>query len=115
MQLLQDNEKNANIAAAKVMLVSISVVTVVLILNILGIFIVDMMQMVIAYISTVILLAVPTLLVKAMKIETKSYTKYVIVSCAVLFVGIFTVIMSKHAVLLFVYPIAISSLYFSAS
>lgn len=95
------------------MLVSISVVTVVLILNILGIFIVDMTQMVIAYISTVILLAVPTLLVKAMKIETKSYTKYVIVSCAVLFVGIFTVIMSKHAVLLFVYPIAISSLYFS--
>lgn len=113
MKMLQENETSANLAAAKVMRVSIIVLTAVLILNIVGIFIVDMTQMVIAYISGAVLLAVPTLIVNVMKKKAERYTKFVIVSCAVLFTGILAVILPKHAILLYVYPIAISSLYFS--
>lgn len=113
MKLLNENEASANLAAAKVMRISIIVLTVVLILNIVGIFIVDMTQMVIAYIAGAVLLAIPTLLTNAMKKSGEVYTKYVCVTCAVIFTGILTVIMPKHSILLYVYPIAISSLYFS--
>ncbi|MDE6727185.1 MAG: hypothetical protein K2J80_04510, partial [Oscillospiraceae bacterium] len=113
MKLLKENETSANMAVAKVMRISIIVLTVVLILNIVGIFIVDMTQMIIAYIAGTALLALPTLIVNGMKKSGEGYVKYVCVSCAVLFTGILTVILTKHAVLLYVYPIAISSLYFS--
>lgn len=113
MKLLKENETSANLAVAKVMRISIIVLTVVFILNIVGIFIVDMTQMIIAYIAGTALLALPTLIVNGMKKSGEGYVKYVCVSCAVLFTGILTVILTKHAVLLYVYPIAISSLYFS--
>lgn len=112
MKILKANETSANLAVAKVMRVSAIVLTVVLILNIVGIFIVDMTQMVIAYISGMILLLVPTFVSNVLK-SSKGYVKYLYVTCAVIFTGILTVIMSKHTVLLYVYPIAISSLYFS--
>lgn len=113
MKLLKDNETSANLAVAKVMRVSAIVLTVVFILNIVGIFIVDMTQMVIAYISGMILLLVPTLVSNLMKKSGEGWVKYLYVTCAVIFTGILTVIMPKHSILLYVYPIAISSLYFS--
>lgn len=63
MKLLKENETSANLAAAKVMRISI----IVLILNIAGIFIVDMTQMIIAYITGAVLLAVPTLFTNVME------------------------------------------------
>lgn len=113
MKLLNENEASANLAAAKVMRISVIVLTVVFILNIVGIFIVDMTQMIIAYIAGTFLLLIPTLMVNIMKKSGEGYAKYVIVSCAVIFTGILTVILPKHTILLYVYPIAISSLYFS--
>lgn len=114
MKLLKENETSANLAVAKVMRISMIVLTVVFILNVVGIFIVDMTQMIIAYIAGMILLFIPTLLINIMKKSGEAYIKYLCVSCAVLFTGILTVILTKHAVLLYVYPIAISSLYFSS-
>lgn len=113
MKILKDNETSANLAVAKVMRVSAIVLTVVLILNIVGIFIVDMTQMIIAYISGMILLLVPTLVSNVLKKSGEGYVKYLYVICAVFFTAILTVIMPKHTILLYVYPIAISSLYFS--
>lgn len=113
MKLLKENEASANLAAAKVMRISAVVLTVVLIMNIVGIFIVDMTQMVISYIAGTFMLLIPTLVVNVMKKRGEGYVKYVIVSCAVIFTGILAVILPKHAILLYVYPIAISSLYFS--
>lgn len=113
MKLLKDNETSANLAVAKVMRVSAIVLTVVFILNIVGIFIVDMTQMTIAYISGMILLLVPTLVSNLLKKSGEGWVKYLYVTCAVIFTGILTVIMPKHSILLYVYPIAISSLYFS--
>lgn len=112
MELLKQNERSANRAAANVMRITILVFIVVLVLDIIGIFAVDISTMVTAFIIGVVLLAVPTLIVNVLKIE-KSWVKYVIVMCAVAFTSILTVILAYHAVLLFVYPIAIASLYFS--
>lgn len=113
MKLLKENEKNANLAAAKVMRISTAVLAVVFILNVVGIFIVDMTQMMISCFAGAMLLMFPTLLVNVMKKSDKGYSKYAIVFCAIVFTGILTVIMPKHTILLYVYPIAISSLYFS--
>lgn len=114
MKLLNENEKSANLASAKVMRVSMIVLTVVLILNIIGIFIVDMTQMTVAYITGMILLFIPTLIVNILKKNGEGFVKYVCVTCAVIFTGVLTVILPKHTILLYVYPIAISSLYFSS-
>lgn len=114
MNLLKENEASANLAVAKVMRISVIVLTVVFILNIVGIFIVDMTQMIVAYIAGSVLLLIPTLASNIMKKSENGFTKYLCVTCAVIFTGILTVILPKHSVLLYVYPIAISSLYFSS-
>ena len=112
MELLKQNEYSANRAAANVMRITVAVFAVVLVLDIIGIFTVQVGTMVTAFIIGTVLLCIPTLIVNILKIE-KHWVKYVIVLCAVAFTLILTVILAYHAVLLFVYPIAIASLYFS--
>lgn len=112
MELLRENERSASIAAAKVMRITILVFAVVVLLDVLGIFVVELATMFSAFGISTVLLLIPTLIVRAAK-QGDPWVKYAIVLCAVLFTGIVTVTMSWHAVLLFVYPIAIASLYFS--
>ena len=112
MELLKENERGANRAAANVMRITAAVFLVVLILDILNIFTVKLETMVTAFIIGTVLLFIPTLIVNVLKIE-KNWVKYVIVLIAVGFTVLLTVILAFHAVLLFVYPIAIASLYFS--
>lgn len=112
MELLKENELSANKAAAKVMRITVLVFAAVLVLDIVGIFVVKLSTMIAAFIAGSLLLLVPTLIVNVLK-NGSNWVKYVIVLCAVVFTCIVTVTMSWHAVLLFVYPIAIASLYFS--
>lgn len=112
MELLKQNERSANRAAANVMRITVAVFAVVLMLDILNIFTVKISTMVTAFIIGTILLFIPTIIVNVLKIE-KEWVKYVIVLCSVMFTFILTIILAFHAVLLFVYPIAIASLYFS--
>ncbi|MDE6593474.1 MAG: hypothetical protein K2K57_10495 [Oscillospiraceae bacterium] len=114
MELLAENERSANMAAAKVMRISMIVLTVVFFLNVVGIFIVDMTLMIIAYIAGMIMLFIPTVLCDIMKKSGEGYVKYVCTSCAVIFTSVLASILTKHVILLYVYPIAISSLYFSS-
>ena len=112
MELLKENERSANKAAAKVMRITALVFAAVLVLDILGVFVVELTTMIIAFIIGTVLLYVPTLIVNVMK-QTADWVKYIIVVCATLFTVVVAVTMSYHAVLLYVYPIAIASLYFS--
>ncbi len=112
MELLRENERSANKAAAKVMRITVLVFAVVLVLDIVGIFTIPLEVMIAAYIIGAVLLFVPTLIVNVGKL-TAPWVKYVIVLSAVLFTVVVAVTMSYHAILLFVYPIAIASLYFS--
>ena len=112
MELLRENERSASIAAAKVMRITILVFALVVVLDILGIFVVDLGTMFAAFGISAALLLIPTLVIRIAK-QGAGWVKYIIVLCAVLFTVIVTLTLSWHAVLLFVYPIAIASLYFS--
>ncbi len=112
MELLRENERSANKAAAKVMRITILVYSVVLILDILGIFVIDLNTMIMTFIKGAVMLFVPTVIVNFMK-KDGAWVKYVIVICAVIFTMVVSVYLSWHAVLLYVYPIALASLYFS--
>lgn len=112
MELLKENERGANRAAAKVMLITILVYSVVLVLDIVGIFVIELGTMIAAFAMGCVMLVIPGVIVFGFK-RTDPWVKYVIVACAAVFTVIVSVYLSWHAVLLYVYPIAIASLYFS--
>lgn len=111
-RVLVQNEKQANKAVAKVMRITFLIFTVVFLLNVVGIFVVDMKTMLGAYIAGSVLLWIPTFVVNIGKQEA-GYVKYLLLICAVVFVTIVTSTLGYHAVLLYIYAIAIASLYFS--
>lgn len=110
--ILIQNEKQANRAVAKVMRITFLIFTLVYLLNVFGIFVIDMGIMTLAYVTGSVLLWIPTLIVCVGK-QQKSYVKYVLIICAVAFVTVAASTLGYHAVLLFIYAIAIASLYFS--
>ena len=112
MELLKKNEKEANVIVAKVMRVTFVIFTLIYILNVIGIFIVDKTIMTIAFVGGSVLLLLPTLLVNVLKKEG-SYIKYINVVCASIFVTLLSITLTYHVVAIYVYPIAIASLYFS--
>lgn len=112
MELLNKNEKEANLIVAKVMRITFLIFTVVYLLNVFGIFKVDKIIMTIAYLGGSCLLFLPTLLVNLLK-HNHNYVKYINVSCAAIFVTLLSITLTYHVVVIYVYPIAIASLYFS--
>lgn len=112
MGLLQQNEKEANRLVAKVMRITFVIFTIIFLLNVMGIFVVDMWIMTVAYIGGGCLLLLPTLLINILKLE-KDYIKYINVVCASVFVTLLSITLTYHVVAIYVYSIAIASLYFS--
>ncbi len=112
MSLLRQNEKEANLLVAKVMRITFVIFTLIYLLNVIGIFIVDKAIMTIAYVGGSVLLLLPTLLINLLKQE-KGYIKYINVICAGIFVTLLSVTLTYHVVAIYVYAIAIASLYFS--
>lgn len=110
--VLIQNEKQANKAAARVMRVTFIIYTFIYFLNIIGIFVIDMDKMTVAYILAAVLLWTPTIIVNVMKLD-RPWVKYAITILAVIFVTVSTVILTYHVVLLYIYAIAIAGLYFS--
>ena len=112
MSLLKKNEKEANLIVAKVMRITFVIFTLIYILNVVGVFVVDPTVMTISYVCGSILLLLPTLLVNILKKEWLSI-KYINVACASVFVTMLSVTLTFHVVAMYVYAIAIASLYFS--
>ena len=110
--VLIQNEKQANKAVAKVMRITFLIFTLVYLLNVFGIFVVDMGIMTLAYVAGSACLWIPTLLVNVGK-QQEGYVKYVLIICAILFVTINVSTLGYHVVILYIYAIAIASLYFS--
>lgn len=111
-KIRNDNEIQANRIAAKVMRITFLIFTAVYLLNVAGVFTVNSKIMLVAYIGSSVLLLLPTLLTNILKLE-KSYVKYINVAGAALFVTLLSVTLTYHVVVIYVYPIAIASLYFS--
>ena len=112
MSLLKQNEKEANLIVAKVMRISFIIFTLIFILNVIGIFDVKPAVMTFAYIGGSILLLLPTLLCNFLKLE-HWIIKYINVLCAAVFITLLSITLTWHVVAMYVYPIAIASLYFS--
>ena len=110
--VLIQNEKQANRAVAKVMRVTFLFFTLVYLLNVIGIFVVDMKIMTLAYVTGTVFLWIPTLIVNVGK-QQSGYVKYVLILCAILFVTVNATTLGYHVVILYIYAIAIASLYFS--
>lgn len=111
-QILKENEVQANRIVARVMRITFVIFSLVYLLNVLGIFVIDMKIMTTAYIGGSCLLLLPTLLVKMGK-EELEIVKYINVLCAAIFVTLLSITLTYHVVVIYVYPIAIASLYFS--
>ena len=112
MSLLKQNEKEANLLVAKVMRITCVIFTLIYVLNVVGVFVVDDTVMTIAFIGGAVLLLLPTLLVNILKREG-AWIKYLNVVCAAVFVTLLSITLTFHVVAIYVYPIAIASLYFS--
>lgn len=112
MELLKKNELEANKVASNVMLVTFGVFVVVYILDLLGIFITDKTLMTIAFIIGSVCLWIPTIIVRALK-KTGPAVKYIIIAVSVLFIAFMDVTLTYHVYVMFIFPLAIASLYFS--
>lgn len=110
--VLRNNEEEANVIAAKVMRITFLVFSLVYILNVVGIFITDDTIMTIAYICGSAMLLLPSVLVKWGN-KSAGYVKYINMVCACCFVIVTSITLTYHVVALYVYGIAIASLYFS--
>ena len=110
-KILYQNEKQANKIAARVMLCTWGLYTLVYLLNIIGIFIIDKTVMNIAYVVGSVALILPWLIVKFGKHDWR-WLKYFIVFCATIFIALLCVALTYHSVVVYVYPIGIASLYF---
>lgn len=111
-EILINNEKDANRAAAKVMRITALILTFVYILDIIGIFTVDIKIMTVACVIGMFFLLLPTYIVNIRKFE-ESWVKYVVTISAVMVVTVSAITLSYHVVLVYTYGIAIASLYFS--
>lgn len=112
MSLLRQNEKEANILVAKVMRITFVIFTLIYLLNVIGLFTVDKTIMTCAYIGGAVLLLLPTLITNILKKEA-GVVKYLNVVCSAVFVTLLSITLTYHVVAIYVYPIAIASLYFS--
>ncbi len=109
---LTEHEKQANKLAAQVMQFTFLFLTLVMILNLVGVFTVDKVVMTIAYVVGSIVLIIPSFLIMKFQLNT-GVVKYLVVTGAVIFVTLLCMTLTRHVVVFYVYPIAISSLYFS--
>lgn len=110
--MLRKNEKEANLIVAKVMRITFVIFTFVYILNVIDVFIVDDTIMMIAFIGGGVFLLLPTIMTNILKVD-KFYLKYIYTVCAAIFVTILSTTLTFHVVVIYVYAIAIASLYFS--
>ncbi len=109
--IITQNEREANRFVAKAMRVTVVILTLIYLLNVVGVFIITPVAMTIGYVSGVIVLLIPTLLVNILK-KYHPVFKYLFVSAAVIFISILIITLNWHAVVAFIFAIGIASMYF---
>lgn len=110
--VLQMNEQQANKVVAKVMRITFFIFVLVFGLNVAGIFVVDQTIMTVAFVAGSVFLWLPTLFHRIGQ-GSAGWIKYLNVVCASLFILLTTTTLSFHVIVIYVYAIAIASLYFS--
>lgn len=75
-KIIKRNEKNANIVVEKIFFITFLLFTVVFLLNVLGVFVIYQPAMILAYVSSSVLLLSPMLINKLVPTSSK-YLKYI--------------------------------------
>ncbi len=110
--ILMKNEVEANKFAATVMVFTNIFAILVYTLNTLGIFVANQQVMTVAMAIAVALLTLPIIIVRVFK-RQDFWVKYVTVTSALLMMGVLNALLSFHVVVLYAFPLAIASLFFS--
>lgn len=75
-KIIKRNEKDANIVVAKIFFITFLLFTVVFLLNVMGVFVIYQPAMILAYVSSSVLLLSPMLINKLVPTSSK-YLKYI--------------------------------------
>ena len=111
-KILKKNEYEANRLASKIMLVTIGFIVLVYILNTLELFKVEKPTMALACAGSVLLLVIPYVVVYLFK-QQGAWVKYLTVTASALMMTVLSIFLTYHVVVMYLFTLAISSLYFS--
>nr|WP_297933951.1 methyl-accepting chemotaxis protein [uncultured Lachnoclostridium sp.] len=106
------NEQVANLYVAKVMEITAAFAIVVIILNTIGIFVVDPAIMTITGSTSLIALLIPAFILKVLK-KNEVWLKYVAIFSASVVVLTITVTLNYLVFIMFIFPMALASIYFN--
>lgn len=107
-----ENEKQANIYAARCMRVLAAVVAVIWVLNALGVFIVPKTIMAVAGIGGISLLLLPTLLLRLVNQNSPRLKLYILL-CCILGITLLSAALPSHAILAWAVPVVLGCHYYS--
>ena len=107
-----ENEKQANIYAARCMRVLAAVVAVIWVLNALGVFIVPKTIMAVAGIGGISLLLLPTLLLRLVNQNSPCLKLYILL-CCILGITLLSAALPSHAILAWAVPVVLGCHYYS--
>ena len=110
-RISQRNETDANVTAARVMIITFAMLTLSYIFNLVGIFIIPHKVMSMYYIGGSITLLLPTLIHHLMGASYK-LLKYLYVFCAGIFILIVSMTLTYHTVVIYAFPIVVAGVYF---
>lgn len=111
LKVLMANKSEANLTVAKVMRISFYIFTFIFLLNLVGIFIINQKVMWYSYIMGTVLLLMPTLLNRKFK-GSPTTLKVLFLTFSVLFMLNLSIALSYHIYVLYIYPVAVASIYF---
>lgn len=110
--IVRKNEADANRTVAKALTITLGIFSVIYVLNLLHIFIIDQKVMTTAYLIGAVILLSPWLLNKIFN-PSNPKLKYIYVFLISLFLFNLQITLTFHATVIYAFPIAIASLYFS--
>lgn len=110
--IVRKNEADANRTVAKALTITLGIFSVIYVLNLLHIFIIDQKVMTTAYLIGAVILLSPWLLNKIFN-PSNPKLKYIYVFLISLFLFNLQTTLTFHATVIYAFPIAIASLYFS--
>ncbi|MBP5706570.1 MAG: HD domain-containing protein, partial [Spirochaetales bacterium] len=106
------NEADANKTVAKVMVITLGMLTLAYLLNVTGIFIIPHKLMATAYFGAIGVLLCPLIIHRIIG-SNHFILKYLYVVCSAIFIFAITMTLTYHVVLVYVFPIAIAEIYFN--
>lgn len=105
------NERLANEAVAKALIVTLAILVLVLVLNELDLFIIDDFRMRIGFVISFTVISIPIFLIKVLK-KDGPYIKYMVIGSTIVFLAVTYCLLTYHLIVFFMYPIVAASFYF---